>query len=207
MPEQIAPFAALSDIAKRSKSFAEGLPAQEEVVELWSGIGFTLAGEHFVAPMGEVIEILHLPRVTQIPGVKNWMLGLANVRGRLLPVMDLGHFFNLTKTSMSSRNKRVLVVEHGEVLSGLVVDSVQGMQYFSPAPRLSHPGDPGILVPLLLQGGQWHGPCFVVNIRVHVVNPERLGALNPVLCHLQPDLGVFISQANLLAGCAKANPS
>ena len=131
MPAQIAPFAALSDIAKRSKSFAEGLPAQEEVVELWSGIGFTLAGEHFVAPMGEVIEILHLPRVTQIPGVKNWMLGLANVRGRLLPVMDLGHFFNLTKTSMSSRNKRVLVVEHGEVLSGLVVDSVQGMQYFS----------------------------------------------------------------------------
>jgi twitching motility protein PilI len=130
MPVQSAPFAILSDIAKRSKSFAEGLPAQKEAVELWNGIGFNLAGEHFVAPMGEVIEILHLPRVTQIPGVKNWMLGLANVRGRLLPVMDLGHFFNLTRTSMSSRNKRVLVVEHGEVLSGLVVDSVQGMQYF-----------------------------------------------------------------------------
>jgi len=131
MPAQIAPFAVLSDIAKRSKSFAEGLPAQEEAVELWNGIGFTLAGERFVAPMGEVIEILHLPRVTQIPGVKNWMLGLANVRGRLLPVMDLGHFFNLTKTSMSSRDRRVLVVEHGEVLSGLVVDNVQGMQYFA----------------------------------------------------------------------------
>jgi twitching motility protein PilI len=131
MPAQIAPFAVLSDIAKRSKSFAEGLPAQEEAVELWNGIGFTLAGERFVAPMGEVIEILHLPRVTQIPGVKHWMLGLANVRGRLLPVMDLGNFFNLAHTSMSSRDKRVLVVEHGETLSGLVVDSVQGMQYFA----------------------------------------------------------------------------
>ena len=131
MSAQIAPFAVFSDIAKRSKSFAEGLPAQEEAVELWNGIGFTLAGEHYVAPMGEVTEILHLPRFTQIPGVKNWMHGLANVRGRLLPIMDLGQFFELSKTSMSSRERRVLVVEHGDVLSGLVVDSVQGMQYFA----------------------------------------------------------------------------
>lgn len=131
MPAKIAPFAALSDIASRSKSFAEGLPAQEEAVELWNGIGFTLGGEHFVAPMGEVTEILHIPRYTQIPGVKSWMQGLANVRGRLLPIMDLSHFFELPKATTSSRDRRVLVVEHGEVLSGLIVDSVLGMQYFA----------------------------------------------------------------------------
>lgn len=131
MSAQTAPFAVLSDIAKRSKTFAEGLPAQEEAIELWSGIGFTLAGEHYVAPMGEVIEILHVPRFTQIPGVKNWMYGAANVRGRLLPIMDLGLFFGLSRAAISTKDRRVLVVEHGELLSGLVVDSVQGMQYFA----------------------------------------------------------------------------
>lgn len=124
------PFRLLVELERRSKQCAQGLPAQEEVVEYWHGIGFLLAGQRFVAPMGEVSEILHLPRVTQVPGVKNWMIGVANVRGRLLPVMDLARFFGLPEASRASRDKRVLVVEHGEVFSGLIVDGVQGMQYF-----------------------------------------------------------------------------
>ena len=47
--------------------------AQEEAVEHWNGIGFMLGGHQFVAAMGEVVEILHLPRFTVIPGVKTWM--------------------------------------------------------------------------------------------------------------------------------------
>jgi len=125
------PFNALIEISKRSIKFAAGLPAQDEAIELWSGIGFTIADIHFVAPMGAVSEILHLPKYTTIPGVKNWMLGVANVRGRLLPIMDLAVFFELDHSSLNSRDRRVLIVEHGEILSGFVVDSVHGMQYFS----------------------------------------------------------------------------
>ncbi len=126
-----SPFSILADIASRSKAFSKGLPAQEETVELWSGIGFTLAGQKYVAPMGEVVEILHLPRFTQVPGVKHWMYGVSNVRGRLLPLLDLGMFFSLPQSVVSLREKRVLVIEQGDIFSGLVVDSVQGMQYFA----------------------------------------------------------------------------
>ena len=66
-----------------------------------------------------------------IPGVKSWMLGVANVRGRLLPIMDLGLFFDLNHRSSNSRDKRVLIFDHGDILSGFVVDSVHGMQYFA----------------------------------------------------------------------------
>jgi twitching motility protein PilI len=124
-------FEILADIAQKSIQFASGLPAQNEAVELWNGIGFTIAGTHFVAPMGSVSEILHPPKYTTVPGVKNWMLGIANVRGRLLPILDLALFFDLKQASLKSREKRVLIVEHGEILSGFVVDSVHGMQYFS----------------------------------------------------------------------------
>ncbi len=124
-------FSVLSDYATRSVRCAAGLPEQDEAVELWNGIGFTIAGKQFVAPMGSVSEILHLPKYTSVPGVKNWMLGIANVRGRLLPIMDLASFFDISNHKQKNRDKRVLIVEHGEVLSGFVVDSVHGMQYFS----------------------------------------------------------------------------
>ncbi len=131
MSGETTPFAILTDIAERSRAMAAGLPEQQEAVELWNGIGFVLAGERYVAPMGEVTEILHVPRFTHIPGVRPFMMGAANVRGRLLPLIDLANFFDLSRSSRNFRERRVLVVEQGDVFSGLVVDTVLGMQYFA----------------------------------------------------------------------------
>jgi len=125
------PFDILSQIARQSVAMASGLPQQDQAVELWNGIGFTIGNTHFVAAMGTVSELLHLPKYTAVPGVKSWMQGIANVRGRLLPIMDLGRFFELAYSASKHREKRVLVVEHGEALSGIIVDGVMGMQYFS----------------------------------------------------------------------------
>ncbi|WP_020407055.1 chemotaxis protein CheW [Hahella ganghwensis] len=130
MPTKTDPFSVLVDIENKSRALAEGLPAQEDVIELWNGIGFSLAGHKFVAAMGEVVEILPVPRFTQIPGVKGWMEGIANVRGRLLPIMDLSEFFGLDHKTRSTRDRRVLVIEKGDIFSGLIVDGVLGMQYF-----------------------------------------------------------------------------
>jgi twitching motility protein PilI len=130
MPTSIDPYRILADIEQTSHAMAQGLPAREDVIELWNGIGFSLAGHRFVASMGEVVEILSVPRYTLIPGVQAWLNGIANVRGRLLPILDLAHFFGLSHKGRSTRERRVLVVERGEVFSGLIVDKVLGMQYF-----------------------------------------------------------------------------
>ncbi len=128
---QASPFDVLVDIARRSHSMAAGLPAQEEAIELWNGIGFLLGDQRYVAPMGEVVEILDVPRFTQVPGVRSFLLGASNVRGRLLPIIDLSIFFGLPRPSRTLRERRILVVEHGDIFSGLVVDDVLGMQYFA----------------------------------------------------------------------------
>ncbi|MDX1588398.1 MAG: chemotaxis protein CheW [Oleiphilaceae bacterium] len=151
------PFELLQDLARRSRDNAEGLPAQEEAVSLWSGIGFTLAGEHYVAPMGEVVEILHVPRFTQVPGVRHFMLGVANVRGRLLPVVDLADFFGLPHGKRSLRERRILVIEHGELFSGLVVDAVLGMQYFAVDSFTPTPGKDNEAIRPFLQGAYHRG--------------------------------------------------
>jgi twitching motility protein PilI len=64
---------------------------------------FLLSGENFLAPIGEVAEILKTPRYTMVPGVEPWMRGLANVRGRLLPITDMMMF--LGRKSSSARAK------------------------------------------------------------------------------------------------------
>lgn len=123
------PFAQLLDIADRSRRNASALPQQVEMVSYWRGVGFMLAGHLFAADMGEVAEILQPPRLTKVPGVRNWVLGIANVRGRLVPVMDLAGLLGLPSKS-NWRSRRVLVVEHGDHLTGLLVDAVLGMQQF-----------------------------------------------------------------------------
>lgn len=122
-------FIKLLEYAERARQKALGLPSQGEVVEYWSGIGFTLSGQYYVAVMGEVSEVLSVPRYTSVPGVKPWMKGLANVRGRLLPVMDMLVFFG-RQSALQELRRRILVLDQGDVFSGLVVDEVLGMQHF-----------------------------------------------------------------------------
>jgi twitching motility protein PilI len=121
-------FQMLADMAQRSLDNALGLPAQIEITPTWTGVGFTLGGRHMVAPMAEVAELTTLPSITLLPGVQTWMLGVTNLRGRLLPMVDMEGFFQTGKTSLRSR--RVLSLEKGSLYTGLVVSEVFGMQHF-----------------------------------------------------------------------------
>lgn len=124
-----SPFQLLVTLDRQCRSQAAGLPSQQQTVQTWSGVGFRMGDRYFVAPMGEVAEVLHEPRYTQLPGVKGWVKGVANVRGRLLPVMDLCGFFG-SELSPLRKQRRLLVVDHSEVFAGLTVDEVFGMQHF-----------------------------------------------------------------------------
>ena len=108
---------------------ASPLPSKRDARPQWQGLGFQLGGVRLVAPVGEVAEILTLPRVTALPRVKNWVLGVANVRGRLVPVIDLHRYLGLTAT-IARLQWRVLVVEDAELVVGLVVEQSLGMLHF-----------------------------------------------------------------------------
>ncbi|MHC8317302.1 chemotaxis protein CheW [Pseudomonas sp. LB3P31] len=130
MSESLTAFELLLQIDQRCRVLAADLPSQPTRQDSWSGIGFRLGEHWYVAPMGEISEVLHEPRLTQLPGVKPWVKGVANLRGRLLPIMDICGFFGL-ELSAVRKQRRVLVVEHGEVFAGLMVDEVFGLQHFA----------------------------------------------------------------------------
>lgn len=122
-------FQALASLASISRRSARGLPAQVNIKPHWSGIGFELLGRRFVAPMGEVSEMQEVPGFTRLPGVKPWMKGVANVRGRLLPVCDLAVFMG-DRIRKPRKQQRILILEDGDLYTGLLVDQVFGMQHF-----------------------------------------------------------------------------
>ena len=97
---------------------------------LWSGIGFVLCGKPLAASMGEVTEIITLPRYTPVPGSKSWVMGIANVRGTLLPIIDLEKFYGGALVG-NRRNHRVLIVNYQGTSTGLVVSKLSGMLHIS----------------------------------------------------------------------------
>ena len=122
-------LAILSDIQAATFRNAAQLPLKESAQPEWQGIGFQLGGMRLVSPMGEVNEILKVPKITALPGVKSWLLGIANVRGRLMPIVDLHEYLNMTPT-LPLAQWRVLIVESDELIAGLVVEQSLGIQHF-----------------------------------------------------------------------------
>lgn len=129
------PIAILLDIETRTKKNAAPLPSLREVKRLWTGVGFLLNNQRYVVPLNEVAEILHIPEVKKVPGVKQWFRGIANVRGTLLPVVDLSHFLHSTPIKQSKR-ARVLVINHDGVYSGVIVEEVLGLNHFEHEQRV-----------------------------------------------------------------------
>ena len=125
----MVPILLLHELAQRSRDRAHGLPQQIEVKATWEGVGFTLDGKGWVVPLDQVKEILTKVNISQIPGAKEWVRGVANVRGNSLPILDLKGFLSGRLTKMS-RHSRILVMQHKGIVAGLLVEEVMGMRHF-----------------------------------------------------------------------------
>lgn len=116
----------LADLARARKSGRHG--GQESD---WQGVVFEIGGQRLVAPMGQVSEVLTMPEYTSMPLVQPWMLGIANIRGRLLPLTDLSQFLQVPSRLPQMSQRKVIVIDHDAVFSGLLVDQVLGIEQFN----------------------------------------------------------------------------
>jgi len=89
---------------------------------------FTLADEVFAVDVARVREILEMPSITKVPQVPDFMRGVINLRGCVVPVIDLRLKFGMEETSQTV-NTCIIVVEvvmDGEnIVLGALSDSVQ----------------------------------------------------------------------------------
>ena len=131
---QLSPFEALTDYERRSLAHTAGLPEQIDAPGLWRGIGFRIGTRYLVSSINEVNEILTMPVLTMVPGTREWLLGVANVRGNLVPVIDLKQYLQDESTQLTDSSRVLLVRQTGGSV-GLLIDEVLGQRSFSDEQR------------------------------------------------------------------------
>ena len=94
-------------------------------------VTFSVAGEMFAVPMAPVQEIIRVPAVAQLPLAPPSLLGLANLRGRVLPIINLRRLFGCGEREHDDAT-RALVIHIGQPL-GFVVDKVASVISVEPA--------------------------------------------------------------------------
>jgi twitching motility protein PilI len=125
------PFELLAELERRGRAVSAQVSQEGSTGREWVGVALRMAGELFLVAREETREVLGMPSsLTRVPGAKSWIKGLANVRGQLLPIVDLRQFLGSGVTPLT-RNTRIVVVNHREIPAGLVVDEVLGFRRFA----------------------------------------------------------------------------
>jgi twitching motility protein PilI len=125
------PFELLRELERLARVALSGQGRDAANEREWVGVAFRMSSENFMVAREETREVLGFPAaITRVPGAKPWIRGIANVRGQLLPIVDLRAFLGGGVTTVT-RSSRVLVANHREVPAGLLVDEVQGFRRFA----------------------------------------------------------------------------
>ena len=84
---------------------------------------FSLGEEEYGIDIGKVQEIIRLPEVTRLPGTTDYVMGIINLRGSIIPIVDLKKM-SMQIDSDFTDETRVIVLEIGAKKVGLIVDEV-----------------------------------------------------------------------------------
>ncbi len=106
-------------------ALAEPVAAEPLITQDNQFVTFSVSGEMFAVPMGPVQEIIRVPDVARLPLAPPSLAGLANLRGRVLPIVNLREIFNSDAREHDDAT-RALVIDIGQPL-GFVVDRVSSV--------------------------------------------------------------------------------
>ena len=124
-----AAFRKLLEYEKRATRFAPGGQGGGGTADEWSGVVFKTGGLRLTCNINRIGEILPCPSSTPVPGAKQWIIGLANVRGELLTIVDLNGFLTGDGSTIT-QNSRLLTATINKAPIGLLVDEVFGQRHF-----------------------------------------------------------------------------
>ena len=129
----LQPFALLRELERR----ATERYVSDTDSAAWVGVGLRVGAEQLVVPREHIREVMKHPALTRIPGAQPWLRGLANVRGQLLPVVDL-HMLCDGPPTPSDRTTRAVIANNDRVPMAVLVHEVYGFRRFSEQDRVAH---------------------------------------------------------------------
>ncbi|WP_426703243.1 chemotaxis protein CheW [Rhodanobacter sp. Col0626] len=154
-------------------------------VQLLQQLTFSLADEEYGVDILAVREIRSWSRVTRIPQTPDYVLGVLNLRGAIVPVMDLRLRFGLTRESYGD-DTVTIIVAIGERLFGIVVDAVSDVIDIDPAAVKPVPDMGAVVDTRYLKGLATHVERMVMLLDVEMLmRPEDVETLDAALPTIQ----------------------
>ncbi|MGM0530514.1 MAG: chemotaxis protein CheW [Bacteroidota bacterium] len=101
---------------------------KEELTQIKSYLTFKLGEEEFAAHVGKVLSIMEMTKITKVPKTPDYLEGVINLRGQVLPVVDTRIKFGMSSAKYTSNTCIVVMeveVNDETVQVGTIVDSVQ----------------------------------------------------------------------------------
>ena len=130
------PFDILLRLDQRIRERAPAAVAGPQLSEIRGQLAARLGSWNLLFSMDDVAEIIPIPRsITRVPGVKRWLLGIANLRGKVISVTDLRDFL-AGRPTVQSPGSQVVIVRADDWDYGLLMDEIIGMRHFGPQHRL-----------------------------------------------------------------------
>jgi len=143
-----------------------------EELEATQYLTFTLAEEVFAVDVARVREILEMPGITKVPQVPDFMRGVINLRGCVVPVIDLRLKFGMQETAQTV-NTCIIVVEvlmdDENIVLGALADSVQEVIEMEPSQIEAAPHIGTHLKTEFLKGMGKHNEHFVMILDIDKV--------------------------------------
>lgn len=103
-----------------------------------TNVAVVFAGEEeFGIELGKVVEILKVPRVYQLPQLPSFLSGVVNIRGEIVPLVDLRKRFGIVASPVK---ERIVLVRSGPEKVGLLVDGVKEIITLQPEETTKPPG-------------------------------------------------------------------
>jgi purine-binding chemotaxis protein CheW len=103
--------------------------AREQTLQM---INFTVGGDEYAVEIQKVREVINFREITQLPKAPSFVKGIINLRGEVIPVIDLREKFGLSHEGYSPLTN-VVIVEIGRKAVGVVVDSVRHVIRVAPS--------------------------------------------------------------------------
>ncbi len=111
----------------------DSAPADEALPEHVARHAFSVGGLNLLVGEGTLCEVMDVPPIARVPHTAAWFLGLANLRGEVVPVFDLAQV--LGRASARRSVGRLLVIGRGEAAAGVLIEELPALQRFDPTER------------------------------------------------------------------------
>lgn len=114
-------------LKERARLLAQTTGPQQEEGDFLEVTVFMLADERYAVELSHIRDVYALKEITPIPCTPSFVAGIVNVRGQILPVVDLKRFFSLPQQNRADL-KHILIIHSGQNELGLMADAVVGIQ-------------------------------------------------------------------------------